>query len=775
MESSAFSRVRSLLKYARPARWTAVVSGILTAAFFALLVLLLGLFVDLLVTRGRIPTFAQVPAREQEAVARDWNALPGEDRAQAFEHIWRKPEHPRFANPDEERWAALFESWIAVESGNSVLGDGANAPPVPSAMTPENLQAWAARRNSAGLGGDPYSLAMLVNEVRWRMFVWSYLNRHVGSEAADRWAQDAQIDVLTMSQSEEQPPHSYGILGLTVRQRTAPWGRAVSAFASVAGWTWRSADPNRGYMTGLLVLALAVVLLRGICQVVMNDAAARASLEVVTRLRRSIYHHTARQGAMTINPEAVDEAGALFTRNIEAVHDALNYSLTHTYRYAVFFPLMLLIALLTHFWLALACLMFAALVWALGGQLTSAFRRRARAATRVATNRLELLLESLRHMRLVKSYLMELFNQSRVERQLADYTIAQTRRSRGDAIARPLLTAVAVMAGLSLLYLGGWVVLNEGLSVAGLCVLAVSFLSLYYPVRARLAGRRVMRRGREAAAAIFEFLDRRGDVATYPDAEFLSGIERGIEFAEVSVREPGTGRVLLDKVSFKVRAGQKVGIVGSDADQQLALVSLIPRFLDPSEGQVKIDGRDVKWITQDSLRAQIGLVLQNSLVFNDTVSNNIGCGDPSYTLPQIIEAAKLAHAHQFIQRLPYGYETPIGELGRSLSPGEQFRIALARAVLRDPNLYVIEEPAEHLDDDTKDLVDDTLRRVLPGKTVIYLPHRVSTLRHCDKILLLHEGHLVAAGEHRELMVDNELYRHLYYLEFNPYADAVAAG
>src|SRR5262249_8649880 len=163
--------------------------------------------------------------------------------------------------------------------------------------------------------------------------------------------------------------------------------------------------------------------------------------------------------------------------------------------------------------------------------------------------------------------------------------------------------------GLSLLYLGGWVVLNEGLSVAGLGVLAVSFLSLYYPVRARLAGRRVMRHGREAAATIFEFLDRRGDVATYPDAEFLPGIDRGIEFAEVTVREPDTGRVLLDKVSFKVRAGQKVGIVGSDADEQLALVSLIPRFLDPSEGQVKIDGRDVKWITQDSLRAQIGLIL----------------------------------------------------------------------------------------------------------------------------------------------------------------------
>jgi ATP-binding cassette subfamily B protein len=433
---------------------------------------------------------------------------------------------------------------------------------------------------------------------------------------------------------------------------------------------------------------------------------------------------------------------------------------------------MLLIALLTHFWLTIAFLMFAVVVWALAGLMTASFRRRSRTAARVQANRLELLLESLRHMRLVKSYLMELFNQSRVERQLADYAKAHIRRSRGDAFIRPLLTTFAVMAGFALLYLAGLVVLNEGLSVAGLVVLSVAFLSLYYPVRARIHGRRVLRHGREAAASIFEFLDRRGDVATYPDAEFLAGVTRGLEFSDVTVREPDTGRLLLKKVSFKVRAGQRIGIVGPDHDEQVALVSLIPRFLDPTEGEIKVDGRTLKWVTLDSLRSQIGWVLQNSLVFNDTVANNIGCGDPSFTLPQIIEAAKLAHAHQFIQRLPYGYETPIGELGHSLRPGEQFRIALARAILRDPSLFIIEEPAEHLDDDTKDLVDDTLDRVLPGKTVIYLPHRMSTLRECDKIYLLHNGRIVAAGEHRELVADSELYRHLYYLEFNPFAEAV---
>lgn len=757
MESSAFSRVRSLLKYARPAQWTAILSGVATAILYALLILLLALFIDLLVTRGRIPNFAQMSVSEQRAALQEWSELREEERVRALRHLG-------FVDPDAaSKSTGLYRDLL----GNP----GYDYPPVPGAMNAEALRSWSARHS---YGGDPYMLAVAQHDLRWRALVWSYLDRRVGSEAAERYqsARDLSAELATSGLGEDNR-RSHGVLGLVVRQRNSPWSGVTSTFASLAGWTWRGAEPNRSYMTGLLVLGLGMVLLRGICMVLMNDAAARASLEAVTRLRRSIYHHTARQGAMTIHAGAVDEAGQLFTRQVEHVHEALHYSLTHTYRYAVFFPLMLLIALVAHFWLALACLMLAALVWAIGGQLTSSFRRRARAASRVAANRLELLLESLRHMRLVKSYLMELFNQSRVERQLADYVTAHGRRSRGDAVAKPILTAFAVMAGLTLLYLAGWVVLNEGLSVAGLVVLAVAFLSLYYPVRARLAGRRIVRHGREAAAAIFEFLDRKGDVATYPDADFLPGIQRGIEFADVTVREPGTGRLLLNNVNFKVRAGQTVGIVGSDAEEQLALVSLIPRFLDPADGEVKIDGRNVKWVTQDSLRAQIGLVLQNSLVFNDTVANNIGCGDPSYTLPQIIEAAKLAHAHQFVQRLPYGYETPIGELSRSLSPGEQFRIALARAVLRDPSLYVIEEPAENLDDDTKDLLDDTLNRVLPGKTVIYLPHRVSTLRNCDKILLLHEGRVVAAGEHRELIADNELYRHLYYLEFNPYADAVA--
>ncbi len=749
---SPFSRASALLRYARPATWTARLAGAATAVLYTILVLVLGLFVDLLVTRGRVPTFAQLTVRDQEAFVHDWATLSEDDRAAAIRHTG-------FANAD-----------ALPASTNSLVGrEGFPAAPLPSTTTGDALRTWAATR---GIAGDPYLAASAEHEWRWRAFVWHTLNRRVNSSAADRY--QPAFDATQAYDPGDDGRRSMGVLGLVVRHRNNPVGYVTGTFASIAGWTWNGKDANRAYLTGLLIVGLSIVFLRGAFLVLMNEAGSRAALEAVTRVRRSLYHHTARQGAMTISSGAVDEAGLLFTRQAQAVHDSLEYDLTHTWRSGTLFVLLFAVALLTHFWLALAFVLLALVVWSVAGQMSGAFKRQGRLASRVAANRLELLLESLRHMRLVKSYLMELFNQTRVERQLADYGTAHLRRSRGDAFARPLLLAFSGMAALALLFLAGMVVLHEGLSVAGLAVLMVAFLSMYFPVRGRLAGRRVMRHGRDGAAEIYDFLDRRGDVAQFPDADFLPGVTRGIEFADVTVREPGTGRLLLNRASFKVKAGQRVGVVGADSDETLALVSLVPRFLDPTEGEIKIDGRNVKWVTQDSLRAQVGMVLQNSLVFNDTVSNNIGCGDPSFTLPQIIEAAKLAHAHQFIQRLPYGYETPIGDLGHSLTAGQQFRIALARAILRDPSVYVIEEPADSLDEDTKDLVDDTLDRVLPGKTVIYLPHRVSTLRECDKIVLLHEGKVAAAGEHRDLISDNELYRHLYYLEYNPFA-AEAAG
>jgi ATP-binding cassette subfamily B protein len=256
------------------------------------------------------------------------------------------------------------------------------------------------------------------------------------------------------------------------------------------------------------------------------------------------------------------------------------------------------------------------------------------------------------------------------------------------------------------------------------------------------------------------------------EAEFLPPLSRQLEVDNVTLNEPGTGRKLLDGVSLSVQAGQRIAIVGPDDMQKHALVYLIPRFIDPTSGEIRIDRKNLRWVTFDSLRASLAVVLQHNLVFNDTVANNIGCGEASFQLPKIIEAAKVAHCHKFIQDLPQGYETPIGEMGLPLTIGQKFRIALARAILRDPALLIIEEPHTPLDDDSKSLLDDTYARVLPGRTVILLPHRLTTIRGCDKVYLLYEGRLEAAGDHKELLANNELYRHLQYLEFNEFAGLV---
>jgi ABC-type multidrug transport system fused ATPase/permease subunit len=235
-----------------------------------------------------------------------------------------------------------------------------------------------------------------------------------------------------------------------------------------------------------------------------------------------------------------------------------------------------------------------------------------------------------------------------------------------------------------------------------------------------------------------------------------------LEFVEVSLREPGTGRMVLENVSLALPAGSRAALVFSDPDEAHAVAHLLTRFAEPTGGEIRIDGKNTRWVTYESIRTQVALVMEQSLTFTDTVANNIGCGEPGFTLPQIIEAAKVAHAHQFVQRLPYGYETLIGDGGAVLKPGERFRIALARAVLRDPSLVVVEEPAEPLDPDSLVLIDDAITRIQPGRTLLFLARRPSTVKAADRVFVLQNGKLAAAGSHDELINGSELYRLLHF-------------
>lgn len=727
MQSTAFARALQFLNYAALAKWVALACSVASALLYLALLTVLALFLDLIVNRGDLPPYYKLPAAEK----------------------------------------ALFLDEIAPEDADArkELTDKVKADLADLGISMSLVPTW--------LKGAPASML----PQRERLALWyarlpHVLENEVGAAAAT--AVRDEIRRLVQERGAEaavnRPIEDFGLLSAVVRSRGLFTGWFARTAARWAPWTWQYG--NAHYLQGLLLLALVLAALRLGLLFASNYLAAVCVLEAVTRLRRAVCVHTNRLGALAIRALGPAEAVGVSTRHLEAVHEGLYLWLTAYFREPIKFALLLAFALLLNFWLALAFVLFALLVWIVGGQVAAYYRRRGRAALTRSAEMLALIQESLLLMRLVKVYLMEPFNQQRVERQLAAYARAQKRRYLGEALYRPLFIFLGLVAAIVLLFAVGVTVAGGRLGVTSALTLAAILGSLYWPAIRFLDARRLLRRTRESAQALFAFLDRPGGVGQALEAEFIPGLAKQLEFDKVTLKEPGSDRKLLRGVSLTIPAGQRIALVGPDEMEKHALVYLLPRFLDPTSGEIRIDGKNIRWVTLDSLRAQIATVLQHNLVFNDTVAHNIGCGDPAFDLQRIVDAAKLAHAHQFIQKLPQGYETPIGEMGHTLAPGEQFRIALARAILRDPALLVIEEPTEALDDDTKAMVDDTLQRVLPGRTVIFLPHRLSTIRSCDRVYLLYQGRIEAQGEHRELIATNELYRHLQYLEFNEFAGLV---
>lgn len=680
MDREAFLRARRFLDHSPAAKWTAYVAAVCSGVLYIALLAILGLFADLMVSRGRIPALGDLSAHDQRAALIGHQDLPA-NRA-------------------------------------------------------------------------------------WQDYVLNLLEKRVGPEAAD-FVRDADL-----------PDKDVGVLSLVVRSHNHFYGPAVGLLARWNPWMWSHGNDRYPssyyYLLGLFMAAFALAGLRALSRSLGIVAAARASVEATTRLRRAVYHHTFRLGNLAVQARGPSAAVGIFTHQIEAVHNGLIGWLTVSFREPIKLVLVLLFALVINFWLALATLFFALLVWLIGGRVASYYRRQGRVAMQKAAEQLALVQESLMLMRLVKLFEMEHFNQTRVERQLARYARAQERRNFGEAIYRPLFVLLGMLAASIILAAAGYLVLNRQLSVANAVTLATALVSLYWPLVAFLENRRVIRRARSASVVLFKFLEQKSEVGQIVGAEFLAPLSEQLELDDVSLRDPGSKNMLLEGVTGTIRAGQRVALVGADDMEKHALVYLLTRFIDPTNGEIKIDKHNLRWVTLDSLRAQIGVVLQHSLVFNDTVANNIGCGDSSYTLPRIIDAAKLAHAHQFIQKLPQGYETQIGEMGQPIPKTLQFLIALARVILRDPALVIIEEPLAPLDEEMKAILDDTYARFLPGRTAVLLPHRATTIRSCDNIFLLHKGRLEAIGEHRELLAQNEIYRHLHYLEFNELAEEFAS-
>ncbi len=378
--------------------------------------------------------------------------------------------------------------------------------------------------------------------------------------------------------------------------------------------------------------------------------------------------------------------------------------------------------------------------------------------------------ETLSGNRIVRAFGTEDFEIERFSQRVRKFFQLTMKDVSIKSMSSPIMEFLGGIGIAAIIWYGGYNVI-KGYSTPGTFFsFLTALLMLYEPIKHLSGVNNTIQQGLAAAVRVFEVMDLQAEIGDHPGAKAISGIRQGIFFSRVSFRY-GNDWVLRD-ITLEVRAGEIVAIVGTSGGGKTTLVNLIPRFYEATEGEILIDGRSIKDITQASLRRQIGLVTQQTILFNDTVRNNIAYGSPEKTQEDIIRAAQAAYAYDFIQRLPEKMDTLIGEQGVRLSGGERQRISIARALLKDAPILILDEATSSLDSDSEAEVQRALENLMKGRTTFIIAHRFSTIRNVDRILVLADGRIVEEGNHDQLMGLDGVYKRLYEIQFRDNGDTI---
>ena len=334
-----------------------------------------------------------------------------------------------------------------------------------------------------------------------------------------------------------------------------------------------------------------------------------------------------------------------------------------------------------------------------------------------------------------------------------------------QGIPSPFIEFMGALTFIGLLFYGREEIRHGVLKPEDFMSFLASLLFLYEPVKRLTNLHNIFQHAIGASEKVFGYLDEPEEITTRTGAKRLTGFRESIVFDNVSFRYPTASGLQLNGVSLTIRAGEIVALVGPSGAGKTTLAGLVNRFRDPNSGAVRIDGVDIQDVTLSSLRDLISLVAQETFLFNDTVANNIAYGMVGYERARLTEAAKAALAHDFIERLPQGYETVIGDRGVKLSGGQRQRLAIARAILKNSPILILDEATSHLDTESEMLVQRALGNLMSGRTVIVIAHRISTIRRADKIVVLDKGRIVETGNHDELLAHGGIYRRLHELQY----------
>lgn len=369
--------------------------------------------------------------------------------------------------------------------------------------------------------------------------------------------------------------------------------------------------------------------------------------------------------------------------------------------------------------------------------------------------------ENLAGIKVIKAFTRERQQQDKFKARADDTMDQAIKLSRLFTFMFPLVFMIANLGQAAILYVGGKAIIAGALSIGEWQEFSMYLMYLFMPIM--MMGMIITQFGQASASAdrIFEILDAKNDITDKPDAKKLPAVTGDVKFENVTFRYFGGGDPVLSKVTFEARPGESIALLGATGSGKTSIINLLPRFYDPTEGSITIDGHDLRDVTLESLRSQIGIVLQETMLFSGSIRDNIAFGKPDATQEAIEAAAKAAQAHDFIMSFPEGYNTHVGERGTTLSGGQKQRVAIARALLLDPRILILDDSTSSVDLATEAAIQSALDILMKGRTSFVIAQRISTVMNADKILVLDKGEVVAIGKHADLLENDPIYAEIY--------------
>jgi ATP-binding cassette subfamily B protein len=519
----------------------------------------------------------------------------------------------------------------------------------------------------------------------------------------------------------------------------------------------------------LAVLAIAAV--GAICSYWEKYVTSSVGQWVMHDLRRTLYSHIQRMSLAYHDQKRTGDLISRVTSDIDAIQSFIASGLLGALVNSLTLIGMVGIMFYLDWRFTLVALSVAPLLFLVIFTYTRRIKKASREVRKKEGEIVSVIEEVLSSIRVVKAFAREDYEQRRLEGESLESVELALRARSLKAKLVPLVEIIVAVGTCLVLWFGGKMVMNGNLSAGSLVVFILYLGKMYKPMQELSKMTDTYSKAAVGYERIMEVLETDGEVKDLPGARRAPPLKGRIEFERVNFSYQPESPILRD-VSSRIEPGQVAALVGPTGAGKTTLISLIPRFYDPTSGVVKIDGYDIRTFKQKSLRQQISIVLQDTLLFHAPIWDNIAYGKPDASRDEIFRAAELANAHEFIEKLPDGYTTMVGERGVTLSGGQRQRIAIARAIIRDSPILLLDEPSSGLDAAAEKLVFEALDRLMVGKTCVVIAHRLSTIQRADVIFVVKDGTIIESGTHEALSKSGGLYSELYELQCQTVADHV---